>query len=242
MAADAALSVGVLGAKGRMGQLTVSAVSAVDDLRVGACLGRGDSWDAVDDTDILIDFTSPSSALENVERGLDLGKHIVVGTSGITQDALRTIGVWCARTPDLGVHIVPNFSIAAVLAHTYTAAAARVLTDAEIVEFAGPHKLDAPSGTANALGVDLRSTGTARSGADGGARGDRTTGVPIHSVRLPGFLSRQTAYLSNEHELLTISFETHSREAFAPGILLALRNVSTRPGLRVGLTDLLPTP
>lgn len=231
---SAPISVGVIGAGGRMGSLTVAAVTASERFRLGARIRRGDTWDAVDADDVLIDFTEPNCVLEHVQHGLELGKHMVVGTSGITAADLRTIERWTGTCPDLGVHVVPNFSVAAVLAHTYTVAAFGVLDSAEIIEYAGPHKRDAPSGTARAVADAMLATRSECS-----PTADDQEGVPIHSVRLPGIVSRQTTYLASAHEQLSIGFETHSREAFVPGILLALEHVTTRPGLRVGLADLL---
>ena len=116
----------------------------------------------------------------------------------------------------------PNFALGAVLMIRFAAEAATHLPRAEIVELHNEAKVDAPSGTARAT-------------AD--AMG---TSPVIHSVRLPGLVAHQEVLFGGDGELLTVRHDTFSREAFAPGVLLALERVRTLPpGLTVGLDALL---
>jgi 4-hydroxy-tetrahydrodipicolinate reductase len=102
------------------------------------------------------------------------------------------------------------------------AEAARFFPDAEIVELHGEGKKDAPSGTARATAELL-------------------PGEPvIHSVRLPGLVAHQEVLLGGKGQLLTIRHDAFSREAYVPGVLLALERLrSLPPGLTLGLATLL---
>jgi 4-hydroxy-tetrahydrodipicolinate reductase len=72
-----------------------------------------------------------------------------------------------------------------------------------------------------------------------GARGADVEGVPIHSVRLDGLVAHQEVLLGGHGETLTIRHDSLDRASFMPGVLLAVRHIATRPGLTVGLDDLL---
>lgn len=166
----------------------------------------------------MVDFTAPDAALANVLAALDAGVPCVVGTTGWDTDAADTP----ARDAGLAVLYAPNFAIGAVLMMRFAAEAVRLLPHAEIVELHAETKLDAPSGTAKATAEAM--------GGD----------VPIHSVRLPGLVAHQEVLLGGLGQTLTIRHDTTSREAFAPGVLLALERLSTLPpGLTVGLDKLL---
>jgi 4-hydroxy-tetrahydrodipicolinate reductase len=145
----------------------------------------------------------------------------VVGTSGVPAEELEALQA-LALERSLQLLVVPNFAVGAVLMMQFAEAAAEHLARAEIVELHGEAKKDAPSGTARATAERLP--------------GD----VPIHSVRLPGLVAHQEVLLGGEGQLLTIRHDTLSREAFVPGVLLALEKLATlEPGLTVGLDRLL---
>jgi 4-hydroxy-tetrahydrodipicolinate reductase len=166
----------------------------------------------------MVDFTVPEAALPNVLAALDAGVPCVVGTTG--WDTAAVDGP--ARAAGLAVFYAPNFAIGAVLMMRFAAEAARHLPRAEIVELHAETKKDAPSGTAKATAALLP--------------GD----PPIHSVRLPGLVAHQEVLLGGQGQLLTIRHDTTSREAFAPGVLLALEKLpSLPPGLTTGLDALL---
>jgi 4-hydroxy-tetrahydrodipicolinate reductase len=165
------------------------------------------------DAAAMVDFTGPDAALPNVQAAVDAGVPCVVGTSGWDTEAVRDAPVT--------VFYAPNFALGAVLMMRFAEEAVRYLPRAEIVELHHETKLDAPSGTARATA-------------------ERLGGVPIHSVRLPGLVAHQEVLLGGRGELLTIRHDTTSREAFVPGVLLALEKLSTLPpGLTVGLDALL---
>jgi 4-hydroxy-tetrahydrodipicolinate reductase len=165
------------------------------------------------DAAAMVDFTGPDAALRNVQAAVDAGVPCVVGTSGWDTEAVRDAPVT--------VFYAPNFALGAVLMMRFAEEAVRYLPRAEIVELHHETKLDAPSGTARATA-------------------ERLGGVPIHSVRLPGLVAHQEVLLGGRGELLTIRHDTTSREAFVPGVLLALEKLSTLPpGLTVGLDTLL---
>ena len=170
--------------------------------------------DSLADADVMVDFTRPDAAAANIRAAVAAGVPSVVGTSGWDTSEFRD-----APVP---VFFAPNFAIGAVLMTRFAAEAARYLDGAEIVELHHEAKLDAPSGTAKATAA---------------AMGDE---VPIHSVRLPGLVAHQEVLLGADDQLLTIRHDATSREAYVPGVLLALERVSALPpGLTVGLDELL---
>jgi 4-hydroxy-tetrahydrodipicolinate reductase len=182
--------------------------------------GRGESWEP-NGHDAAVDFTQPDAVRANVERCLNGGVPCVVGTSGLGPAELAAFDA-LARERDVACFVAPNFAIGAVLMMRFAAEAARSLPSAEIVELHNEEKVDAPSGTARATAEAM--------GGD----------VPIHSVRLPGLVAHQEVLLGGDGQLLTIRHDTLSREAFVPGVLLALERLPTLPaGLTVGLGALL---
>jgi 4-hydroxy-tetrahydrodipicolinate reductase len=172
----------------------------------------------LEEAEAAVDFTRPDAVVQNVRRCLDARVPCVIGTSGFEHghvDALaREAGVACFHAP--------NFAIGAVLMMRFAEEAARHLPRAEIVELHAETKLDAPSGTAKVTA-------------------ERVGGnPPIHSVRLPGLVAHQEVLLGGEGQLLTIRHDAFSREAYVPGVLLALERLSSLPpGLTVGLDALL---
>ena len=169
------------------------------------------------DADAMVDFTAPEAVAENVRRSLEAGVPSVVGTTGWEPDALGNL----AEERGVPLFYAPNFAIGAVLMVRLAAAAARYLPRAEIIELHAETKRDAPSGTAKATAERL---------------GD----APIHSVRLPGLVAHQEVLFGGDGQLLTIRHDAFSREAYVPGVLLALERLpSLPPGLTVGLEALL---
>jgi 4-hydroxy-tetrahydrodipicolinate reductase len=174
--------------------------------------------DRLDGAEAMVDFTRPDAVVANVGAAVAAGVPCVVGTSGAD---LSDVGER-ARAAGLPVFHAPNFAFGAVLMMRFAAEAAAHLPRAEIVELHHETKVDAPSGTAKATAAAM-----------GGE-------PPIHSVRLPGLVAHQEVLLGGPGELLTIRHDTFSREAFVPGVLLALeRLLSLPPGLTVGLDALL---
>jgi 4-hydroxy-tetrahydrodipicolinate reductase len=197
------IRVAVAGAAGRMGEAVCAAVEAADDLELS---GRADPRlgvsvaEVLDGADVLVDFTTPDTVVENARAACAAGVHVVIGTTGFDVDALRD-------AEGANVFAAPNFAIGAVLMMRFAAEAARHMPKAEIVELHHDGKLDAPSGTAKRTAELM--------GGD----------VPIHSVRLPGLVAHQEVILGDVGQTLTIRHDTTSRESFMPGVLLAVRRV-----------------
>ena len=166
----------------------------------------------------MVDFTVPEAVEPNVRAAGERGLPSVVGTTGFDRDAVDAI----ARERGVACFHAPNFAIGAVLMMRFAAEAAQLLPRAEIIELHNEAKRDAPSGTAKATAALV--------GGD----------PAIHSVRLPGLVAHQEVLFGGDGQLLTIRHDTYSREAFVPGVLLALeRLLELPPGLTVGLETLL---
>jgi 4-hydroxy-tetrahydrodipicolinate reductase len=191
--------------------------------KVGSVLGpaleaAGHELTTLDGAEAMIDFTAPEAVETNVRSALDAGVPCVVGTTGAD---LRPLGEVAAER-GLALFHAPNFAVGAVLMMRFAEEASKLLPRAEIVELHAETKRDAPSGTAKATAALL--------GGD----------VPIHSVRLPGLVAHQEVILGGLGQTLTIRHDTTSREAFVPGVLLALEKLrALPPGLTVGLDALL---
>jgi 4-hydroxy-tetrahydrodipicolinate reductase len=180
--------------------------------------GAGHELVELDSAEAMVDFTAPDVVVGNIESALDAGVPCVIGTSGWDAAEVQEK----AREAGLPVFYAPNFAIGAVLMMRYASEAAQHIPRAEIVELHHETKVDAPSGTAKATAAAM--------GGD----------VPIHSVRLPGIVAHQEVLLSQPGELLTIRHDAFSREAYVPGVLLALERLpDLPPGLTIGLESLL---
>jgi 4-hydroxy-tetrahydrodipicolinate reductase len=227
------IRVAVAGAAGRMGQTVCEAVLGTDDMEL---VGRADPLldtalaDVLADAEVVVDFTTPDTALANALACVRAGVHVVVGTTGFDPAPLeqaKTDQDGRASRPRANVLIAPNFAIGAVLMMRFAAEAARHMPKAEIVELHHDGKLDAPSGTA------IR-TAQLMAKASGGEP------PPIHSVRLPGLVAHQEVILGDLAQTLSIRHDTSGRESFMPGVLLAVRRVGSLPEpLVFGLETLL---
>ena len=201
----------VSGAAGRMGEAVCEAVDEADDLEL---VGRADPAlgtsleDALDDADVAVDFSTPTTAIDNVAACVAAGVHCVVGTTGFDIDDLRER----VRGGAANVFIAPNFAIGAVLMMRFAAEAARHMPETEIVELHHDGKRDAPSGTAKRT-------------ADLIAEAGGHVHEPIHSVRLPGLVAHQEVILGAEGQTLTLRHDSIDRRSFMRGVLLAVRRV-----------------
>lgn len=220
---SASIKVAVAGAAGRMGATVCAAVEGAPDMELVGCadpvLGVG-LEEVLADADVVVDFTRPDTALQNVLACVAAGVHAVVGTTGFDVEPLladlRSVARPPAGLPAANVLIVPNFAIGAVLMMRFAAIAAARMAKAEIVELHHDQKLDAPSGTAKL---------TAQLMADATDAQPGMVGIPIHSVRLPGLVAHQEVILGDVGQTLTIRHDTTGRDAFMPGVLLAVRRV-----------------
>jgi 4-hydroxy-tetrahydrodipicolinate reductase len=233
-----------------MGSESVKAISAADDLELVASLDLGDSLDLLKSSGakVVLDFTHPDSVMKNLEYAINSGINVVVGTTGLDSKRIEEVKALLAKNPQVGAIIAPNFGLGAVLMMQFAAKAATYFESVEIIELHHPEKADAPSGTATRT-AELISDARAKvkksampdktsSGLDG-ARGAKVGDVPIHSVRLRGLVAHQEVLLGDQGETLSIRHDSIDRSGFMPGVLLAIRSVSTRPGLTFGLENLM---
>ncbi len=209
------MRVALVGSEGKVGRVLGPALElAGHDVR---SIGRADSLD-VDGLEAAIDFTTPEVGEENIRTCLAQGVDCIVGTTGLDLGAVGRL----AEERALVLFHAPNFALGAVLMMRFAAEAAQLMPRAEIIELHNEAKRDVPSGTAKE---------TARL-----VGGDPA----IHSVRLPGLVAHQEVLFGGDGQLLTVRHDTFSREAFVPGVLLALERLHGLPaGLTVGLDALL---
>ena len=244
------IKVAVLGARGRMGSEVVKAVTDATDCELVAALDQGDSLDALvtSGTQVVVDFTTPDVVMGNLEFLVKNNIHAVVGTTGFSNDRIEQINIWLAGNPKAGILIAPNFAIGAVLMMEFAEKAAKYFESAEIIELHHPNKVDAPSGTAArtaALIADARKQANLSAMPDAtttsldGARGALVGDVPVHSVRLRGLIAHQEVLFGGLGETLTIRHDSLDRAGFMPGVLLGVRQISSHPGLTVGLEKLM---
>ena len=244
------ITVGVLGARGRMGTEVVKAVNAADDLELVAMVDEGDWLFSIADAgaQVVVDFTRPDVVMDHIRFCIDQNIHCVVGTTGFDDEKLATVAEWLEPKPDVGVIIAPNFGIGAVLLMRFAQEAARFFPSVEVVELHHPQKVDAPSGTAmrtaRLVAAARREAGMApvpdaTTDALPGARGADVEGIGVHAVRLTGLVAHQEVLFGAAGETLTLRHDSYDRTSFMPGVLLAVREIGKRPGLTVGIEHLL---
>lgn len=245
------IRVAVIGAAGRMGTHVCEAVAAAAGLELVARIDQDDDLDQViTDTspDVAVDFTIPGVSQRNVATLVARGVHAVVGTSGWAKDQLEQVRADLGADPTTGVLVAPNFALGSVLASKFAAQAARFFESVEIIELHHPDKIDAPSGTATNSAIHIaearRAAGVAPS-PDAtekqldGARGATVDGITVHSVRLRGLVAHEEILMGNPGEVLTFRHDSFDRISFMPGVILAVRQIASRPGLTVGLDNYL---
>jgi 4-hydroxy-tetrahydrodipicolinate reductase len=211
-----------------MGQAVCEAVEGSEGMEL---TGRADPAlgvslaEVLDEADVVVDFTTPDTALDNTRACLEAGVHAVVGTTGFDLDSARRAA---ESAPDgANCFVAPNFAIGAVLLMQAAQLAARHMPECEIVELHHDRKLDAPSGTAVRTAELIREAGG-------------NVHEPIHSVRLPGLVAHQEVIFGGEGQTLSIRHDSIDRRSFMPGVLLAVRRVADLPDrFTVGLEKLL---
>ena len=258
----------VCGACGKMGREVLKAVQLDPDLTlvgavdaqaggkdVGELIGMGKLGvsvsnqlaDAIVETkpQVLVDFTNPEAIMGNIRTALQHGVRPVVGTTGLSAVNHQEIRALCAANKT-GALIAPNFAIGAILLMKMAQEAAKLLPHVEIIELHHDQKLDAPSGTAlrtAELIAEVR--GQMRQGHPdeveklAGARGAEYAGIPIHSVRLPGYVAHQEVIFGGLGQTLTIRHDSISRESFMPGVVLACKKVMQLNDLVIGLENVM---
>ena len=241
------IRVGVLGAKGRMGETVCAAVTAASDCELLAALDLGDDLSQLvaNKVQVVVDFTTPDSVAKNLEFLAENNIHAVVGTTGFDEKKRAVVAKQFAAG-SANVVIAPNSGLAAVLMMKFAETAAPYFDSVEIVEMHHPRKIDAPSGTAirtaeliSKAREGMAAMPDATKDLVAGARGANVSGIPIHSIRLQGLVAHQEVVLGGPGESLTIRHDSYDRESFMPGVLLAIRKVSDTKGLTYGLESLL---
>lgn len=257
--------VGVLGAGGRMGRTVCAAVAADPDLELVAAVdprAAGLELRSIEGVDadglvvgslgalvdagaeVVVDFTVLAAARENLAFAAAQGIHAVVGTSGFGDDDLARLRTAFTTSNCL---VAPNFAIGAVLMMRFAELAAPWFETAEIIELHHDKKVDAPSGTAirtvermAAASADWAPDPTTSETLPGARGSTGPADIHVHAVRLRGLVAHQEVLLGGDGQLLTIRHDTLSREAFVPGVLLALDRLPTLPaGVTLGLEALL---
>lgn len=248
-------SVLVTGAAGKMGALSAQTIAAQEDLRLVAlvdpkgahavgdapCFTGVEQALALTSPQAALEFSVPAAVFDNTRLLLEAGVPTVVGTTGLLDDQVGVLSE-AAEAAGVGLVIVPNFALGAVLLMRFAAEAARHYEHAEIIELHEAGKVDAPSGTslrtarlmAEAPGSALRDLP-----GDQPSRGLTADHVHIHSVRLPGVVAHQEVLFGGDDEVLTLRHDSLSRRSFMSGVLLALRRVPEVKGTVVGLENLL---
>ena len=243
----------MVGSRGKLGSAICAAVEAADGLELVAQIGRGDSLQGLVDAGatVAVDVTTPEAVMGNLEFLVAHGIHAVVGTTGFDDQRLATVAGWLQKRPDVGVVVAPNFSIGAVLMMRFAALAAPYFESAEIVELHHPTKADAPSGTARRT-AELIAQARREAGLGpvpdatttelDGARGAEVDGIHIHALRVRGLVAHQEVVLGGLGETLTLRHDSLDRASFGPGAVAAIRAIAGRPGLTVGLENVLDLP
>ena len=233
-----------------MGSESVRTLTAADGIEVVAEIDLGDSLDALTTSgvEVVVDFTNPSVVMDNLRWCIDHGIHAVVGTSGFDDDRVAQVRGWLGDSPTVGVLVVPNFSIGAVLLMRFSEIAAPFFESVEVIELHHPDKVDAPSGTATRT-AEIIAAARAAAGKGPipdatnsdplGARGALVDGVPVHAIRARGLVASQEVLFGDKGETLTIRHDSIHRESFMPGVVAAVRAVGELRGVTVGLDTVL---
>lgn len=244
------ITVGVLGAGGKVGRTICDAVEAASDLDLVAQVDAGDALTDLTDggARVVVDFTQPDAVMGNLEFCIANGIHSVVGTTGFTPERLDTVRGWIAKAAEKGIRsnvlIAPNFAISAVLTMKFSELAAKYFESAEVIEMHHPHKKDAPSGTAihtaegiararREAGMEPQPDATEQTLE--GARGADVDGVPVHAVRMTGSVAHETVIFGTTGQSLTIQQDSYDRTSFVPGVLVGVRQIDDNEGLTIGL-------
>ncbi|KAA8362384.1 4-hydroxy-tetrahydrodipicolinate reductase [Leuconostoc carnosum] len=234
------------GGFGKLGQAIQNGLVNTDYEIVGILSGKNHEsdfpvWTSVEDitvsADIFLDVSTPASVYDNALWAIKNNMAVVIGATGLQDDQIKSLQNLVTK----GVLIVPNFSLSAVLLMQFSQLAAKYFADVEIVEAHNPKKVDSPSGTAvqTAKLIAESRVDAPQQTQVGQARGQQIDDVPVHAMRLPGYIAQQTVYFGGTDEQLTLSQSTTSRSAFVPGVLLALDGVKKIDGLVIGLDHVL---
>src|SRR3989449_5770939 len=244
-----AIRVCVAGFRGKVGSVLAAAFGTEPDIEYVGGIGRGDDLAAFlheKRPQALVDFTRPSEAVHNALAGVAAGASPVIGTTGLSASDIDKLETAC-KAKRLGGIVAPNFAVGAVLMMHLADIAAPHFDAVAIIEMHHATKLDAPSGTALSTAKRLAARRKdkpfthkkAEKETLAGTRGGEEGGVAVHSVRLPGFVADQEVIFGLPGQTLTIVHRTTSREAYVPGVVLAIRRVVESPRFYRGFDQLL---
>ncbi|GAA4906838.1 4-hydroxy-tetrahydrodipicolinate reductase [Tessaracoccus lubricantis] len=230
-----------------MGSEVVRAVNRAEDMTTSGGVDINEDRAQVGRAEVVVDFTHPDAVMDNIRWCLERDIHMVIGTTGFTEERVAEVRALVEQHPGVGVLIASNFSIGAVLMMKFAAMAAPFYPSAEIVELHHPNKADAPSGTSR---TTARRIAAARAQAgledvpdatvhDDGARGAVVEGIHVHGVRLQGLVAHQEVLFGETGETLTIRHDSFDRISFMPGVLEAVRYVLANPGLTLEMEEVL---
>lgn len=247
----------IAGATGSMGRQAVQLVEKLPDCQLVAVLAptassssdfkpdvkRFDNLAMVDvAADVWIDFTTPQAVYENTEFALKHHIRPIIGTSGLTTEQIEKLQA-IAQKEKVGGIIAPNFGLSAVLLMKFAQEAARYFPDAEVIEMHHADKKDAPSATAittaKLIAANRNSENCSQTANDSQARGADYDGIPVHSVRLPGYIAHEQVLFGGPGEALTIRQDSFSRSSFMQGVKVALDQIMNLSELVVGLDQIL---
>lgn len=262
------LKVIVNGAAGRMGQAVCQAVLRENNLDlvggVDPRLADGDLNEllcqsdkkltshtvlaeaiSMDDCDVVVDFTVPKSVKLNIETTLRMGKHLVVGTTGISKEEIFGFSDIVEKSKG-NLFVAPNFAIGAVLMMHLSKIVAKYMPDIEIIELHHNQKEDAPSGTSIMTAHQIAENMGKRAKSDvqekeivSGVRGGKVNNVNIHSIRLPGLIAHQEVIFGASGQTLRIKHDSIDRSSFMPGVIMAINAIPDLPGITYGLDKLM---
>lgn len=243
------ISVAVVGAGGKMGSLAAATIDAAPGLHLVAKVGRRDALEKCHGAEVLVDFSTPESAVRSAEWGIENGVHVLIGTTGLDEADLSSLEDRLKlSSPSSAIMVIPNFSIPALLTRKFGALAVKYFESCEIIEYAHPRKAEAPSGTAletaMAVGEAMKAAGIhnpdeAETPISGGSRGRAVNGIQVHSVRLEGMMNHQAILLGGPNDVMTLRYDTFDRRAYMPGMQLAIREIVNRQGFFRGLESIM---
>jgi 4-hydroxy-tetrahydrodipicolinate reductase len=249
----------IVGGAGRMGQTVAMGLSSEPDFSLATLVDVHQPRDLFGSTfaqrlgdvdplgiDVVVDFSIPESVVASSEWCAANAVGLVIGTTGFNAEQRDAIASASKRT---GVIMASNFSLGAVLAERFAALAAPYFERVEIIELHHDKKIDAPSGTslatARVVGEARAKAGlapmvdpTQRHTIDGARGADAGDGIKVHSVRLPGLVAHQEILFGGPGEGLTIRHDSFDRTSFVQGVALAVRSVTSTPGLMIGIDSL----
>lgn len=254
------IKVSVVGGLGKMGQETIKAISNEKDMEIVAVLDAFKIGESVEiggksfviessieesakNTDVFIDFTGPKSVKNNAKVIINLGKNLIIGATGLSEQDLEDLKKQ-SKEKNVKVMVIPNFAIGAVLMMKFSKDAAKYLPEVEIIEYHHPNKLDAPSGTAIKTAQLIKEVKAKRPEVKGvelmdGARGANLDDINIHSVRLNGYVASQEVIFGGLGQTLKIRHDSINRESFMPGVVLTVRKINEIRGFIYGLENVL---